>query len=271
MEPSHPAGTRPKFVQTDREKIKRYILCEIKRITEVNGGVPPGVENFRQETGIKSSDWRGKIWPRWRDALREAGFRPNELQTAYDDDFLIGKFIELSRELGHFPVAEEIKIKARTDHNFPWHSTFARLGRKRELAAKILSYCKKHSDYKDIEILCSSFVEKANEQNEAEEFGVGSLENVSDATKEGYVYLALLKLGREKRYKIGKAVLVERRRDQISLQLPEDLELLHSISTDDAYGIENYWHRRFAAKNTKGEWFLLSRKDVEAFKRRKFM
>jgi hypothetical protein len=87
-------------------------------------------------------------------------------------------------------------------------------------------------------------------------------------TKEGYVYIGLLKLGREKRYKIGKAVLVERRTDQISLQLPEDLELVHAIRTD-AYGIEDYWHRRFATKNTKGEWFSLSRQDVEAFKRRR--
>jgi Meiotically Up-regulated Gene 113 (MUG113) protein len=78
-------------------------------------------------------------------------------------------------------------------------------------------------------------------------------------------------IGREKRYKIGKAVLVARRTDQISLQLPEDLELVHDIRTDDAYGIEDYWHRRFAAKNTKGEWFVLSREDIQAFKRRKFM
>jgi Meiotically up-regulated gene 113 len=85
------------------------------------------------------------------------------------------------------------------------------------------------------------------------------------------VYLGLLKLGREKRYKIGKAVLVERRKDQISIQLHEDLELVHAITTDDAYGIEDYWHRRFAVRNTKGEWFSLSRQDVEAFKRRKFM
>lgn len=85
------------------------------------------------------------------------------------------------------------------------------------------------------------------------------------------MYLAVLKLGREKRYKVGKAVLVERRKDQISLQLPEDLELVHAIRTDDAYGIEGYWHRRFATKNTKGEWFSLSHDDVQAFKRRKFM
>jgi hypothetical protein len=83
--------------------------------------------------------------------------------------------------------------------------------------------------------------------------------------------MALLELGREKRYKIGKAVLVERRTDQISLQLPDNLKLVHSIRTDDAYGIEDYWHGRFLAKNTKGEWFSLSRQDIEAFKRRKFL
>ena len=93
----------------------------------------------------------------------------------------------------------------------------------------------------------------------------------SVGTKEGYVYMGLLKLGRERRCKIGKAVLIERRTDQVSLQLPEDLELVHAIRTNDAYGIEEYWHKRFAAKNTKGEWFSLSRQDIEAFKRRKFM
>jgi hypothetical protein len=90
-------------------------------------------------------------------------------------------------------------------------------------------------------------------------------------TKEGYVYMGVLKIGRERRYKIGNAILVGRRTDQISLQLPGDLELVHTIRTDDAYGIEDYWHRRFEPKNTKGEWFILSREDVQAFKKRKFM
>jgi len=89
------------------------------------------------------------------------------------------------------------------------------------------------------------------------------------STPDGFVYLGLLKIGRERRYKIGKTNLVERRRDQISIQLPEDLELIHAIRTDDATGIEAYWHQRFSAKRTKGEWFSLSREDVQAFKRRK--
>jgi hypothetical protein len=51
--------------------------------------------------------------------------------------------------------------------------------------------------------------------------------------------------------------------------LQEGLELVHAIQTDDAYGIEEYWHKRSAAMNTKGEWFSLTRHDIEAFKKAK--
>lgn len=158
-------------------------------------------------------------------------------------------------------------MKARSDDSFPWHNTFGRFGSKQQFAARIVDYCKHRVGYEDVAALCGPVAAKPKPEKSADASPTISAES----TKEGYVYLGLLKLGREKRYKIGKAVLVERRRDQISLQLPEDLELVHAITTDDAYGIEDYWHRRFAAKNTKGEWFSLSRQDVEAFKRRKFM
>ena len=43
--------------------------------------------------------------------------------------------------------------------------------------------------------------------------------------------------------------------------------LIHKILTDDPYGVEEYWHKRFSAKAMKGEWFNLDPSDIVAFKR----
>jgi hypothetical protein len=250
---------------------KQRILIEIKQTTEANHGVPLGVARFFQETGIKVTDWAGKFWVRWGDALREAGFEPNQFNAAYDSTIVIEKFVSLVRELGKFPVRRELQLKARSDKSFPSANVFARLGPKQRFAATILEFCESRTGYEDVIALCAPIASRPAEYREPEDSANRVATASTSGTKEGHVYMGLLKLGREKRYKIGKAVLVERRTDQVSLQLPEDLELVHAIRTDDAYGIEDYWHRRFATKNTKGEWFSLSRQDIEAFKRRKFM
>ena len=67
---------------------KQHILSEIRRTAAANGGVPLVRERYLRETGIKTHDWIGKFWARWGDAIREAGFAPNELQTAYSKDLL---------------------------------------------------------------------------------------------------------------------------------------------------------------------------------------
>ena len=89
----------------------------------------------------------------------------------------------------------------------------------------------------------------------------------STAGSDGFVYL--VKSGRY--FKIGKANSVEGRHRQLRIQLPQTAEVIHRIKTDDPYGIEAYWHRRFAAKRANGEWFKLSAEDVKVFRRRTFM
>lgn len=68
---------------------KDHIIAEIRRTAALNGGVPLGRLVFFKETGIKESDWTGRFWARWNDAVREAGFEPNQKQIAFSEQFLI--------------------------------------------------------------------------------------------------------------------------------------------------------------------------------------
>jgi hypothetical protein len=79
----------------------------------------------------------------------------------------------------------------------------------------------------------------------------------------GFVYL--VQSGRF--HKIGKTRHIGRRSYELALQLPERLELVHTIRTDDPEGVERYWHDRFAHLRANGEWFKLGRSEVTAFKR----
>lgn len=42
-----------------------------------------------------------------------------------------------------------------------------------------------------------------------------------------------------------------------------DLELVHIIASNNAYALEQFFHRRFAEQRVKGEWFLLTAHDIE--------
>jgi hypothetical protein len=238
---------------------KAYIIDEIRRTAEKNGGMPLGKARFLAETGIRESDWLGKYWLKWSDAVCEAGYEPNKKQQAFDENWLFEKLAGLVRELGHYPVAAEIRMKAREDEEFPSHNVFSRFGRKAEVASALLTWCESNQGWPDVEAICAPIAETATD-----DVGAGSLAGVPNY---GYVYL--LKSG--KYYKIGRSNSPGRREYELAIQLPERVKTVHTIKTDDPAGIESYWHRRFSDRRKNGEWFELSREDIVAFRRRKFM
>lgn len=240
---------------------KEHIIKEIHRTTKENNGIPLGMARFEKEIGIKKSDWFGKYWARWNDAIKEAGYEPNKMQSGYDENWLIEQMISLVRELKRFPSGGDIRMKAYKSKEFPGHSTIeSRLGNKATKVQKIMSHCKQSPDeYQDVIDICNPILD--------------SSKNISEkASKEtdvefGYVYL--MKSGRY--YKIGRSDCVGRREYDIGIKLPEELKTIHKIRTKDPTGIEAYWHRRFEGKRKKGEWFDLTASDIKEFKSMKFI
>jgi len=233
---------------------KEKILDEIKRTAKENGGKPLGMNKFEKETGIKPYDWQ-RYWAQFSKAQIEAGFSPNQLQVAYSDEFLFEKIIFLARKLNKFPTSREILIEKINNPEFPTSEVFTRaFGFKQQFSLKLAEYCHNKKGYEDIIELCEGVLEKDDGQKESD-----------DKDKEilGSVYL--FKHG--KYYKIGKTNDTVRRGNELKIQLPENLDLIHEIKTDDPSGIEAYWHRRFDSKRMNGEWFDLSSSDIKSFKR----
>ena len=237
---------------------RQHILDEIRRMAKSNRGVPIGRGRFERETGIKESDWAGRFWVRWNEAIKEAGFEPNKLNIAHEEEFLLEQYASLIRELGRIPVRGEVIMKRRTDPDFPSAKTFDRFGNKAQVLAKVAEYCRAKG-YDDVVAVYEATTvrpEATDSENEKD-----------DEIVFGFVYL--IKSGRH--FKIGRSNAIGRREREIALQLPDKANTVHVIKTDDPPGIEAYWHQRFADRRKNGEWFELSASDVKAFKRRRFM
>ncbi len=176
---------------------KTHILDEIRRTAQENGGIPLGWRRFFGETGIRESDWLGKFWARWSEALREAGFSPNQLTSAYDEAELIERYIGVIRKLGVLPANADLRMETRTDPTFPSDKTFARFGAKAELVRKVFEYCRSKSGYEDVVELCRSYSPRSRATDDVSSASAGG--------EIGFVYL--IKSGRF--YKIGQ---IQRRR-----------------------------------------------------------
>jgi hypothetical protein len=232
--------------------VREQILEEIKRLARENSGKAPGIRAFERLTGIREAAWRGIYWARWGDVLKEAGYAPNEWQGKHETEFVFRKLIEACRYYSRIPTAAELGMYARGHADFPHaKSVYGHFGSKEALLQHLRAWLTDKREFADVlEIL-----------------GAGTVKDlVEPKQREGIVYL--IKSGTH--YKIGRSDELERRVKEIRLALPEVATLVHSIRTDDAAGIEAYWHRRFSDKRANGEWFKLTSGDVAAFKRRKF-
>jgi hypothetical protein len=99
--------------------MREQILSEIRRLAEANSGRPPGRRLFETKTGIRESAWFGVYWPRWSDALSEAGFRPNAYNQRLDEEYVLAKLAAASRHYGRVPVAMELRMYKKIDPDFP--------------------------------------------------------------------------------------------------------------------------------------------------------
>jgi hypothetical protein len=240
---------------------KDQILAEIRRTAAENDGVPLGQERFEKESAISAGSWRGKYWRRWSEAIAEAGLTPNKVNEAHSRETLIAALIDLIRRNQRFPTYADMRMAKNESATFPGHMALQNLGNLAERIEMVRAHVIANPEFADVLALLPAADRDASEApNET---------NDDEATEheDGAVYM--LKLG--KHYKIGKTFSVPRRHREISLELPEKPDIVHAIQTDDPTGIETYWHSRFASKRTNGEWFALTRDDVRAFKRRRFM
>lgn len=105
--------------------MRELIVREIQRIAAESGGRPPGVKLFASRTGIAEHKWRGSIWARWGDALAEAGFEPNTLQSRLESEAVLAAVAALAKRLGAVPTVAEMKLARRADPSFPNPKTVA--------------------------------------------------------------------------------------------------------------------------------------------------
>lgn len=194
------------FCDKTNQMEKREIISEIRRIAKESGGKAPGFQRFATLTGLRKSDWYPNLWLRWGDAIIEADCQPNEYIVSYDANVLITKYIDLIRELNHFPIEGELRIKNKADKSFPSHTAFSQLGSKQDRVLKILKYCQEREELHDIVDHCTKALNPTALKSDAIH---------SESDRVGFVYL--LRHGTRNEYKIGRTNNRIRREGEIRL------------------------------------------------------
>lgn len=134
---------------------------------------------------------------------------------------------------------------------------FQRIGNRAQVAARLIAHCGDDPAMADVVAIREPIAAKAGKEPISSMAGPGPQPGV----------VSLMNSGRD--YKSGRSNSAGRRAYERAIQLPERMETVHVIETDDAIGIERYWHLRFAAQRLNGEWFALTAAHAAVFERRK--
>lgn len=231
-------------------QIRAEIIGEIRRIAAESGGTPPGIKRFATLTGITRKDWQGKIWARWSEAVKEAGLTPNLRQGPLDKPGLLACMAAVIRALQHIPSDAELSLLRRAGHRIPTNQTYVRhFGAKPGRLRHLKQWAATTPGWSDVAALLADVPDEPEPEEPAHATGA--------------VYL--LKHGQH--HKIGCSKQPAHRITELRVMLPPQSHVVHIIKTDDPFGVETYWHRRYAEKRVQGEWFKLTPQDVAAFRR----
>lgn len=236
-------------------KTRDDILKAVRTAAKIEGKASLGRLRFTAITGIREAAWK-YYWARWSDLLAEAGLVAGSMTTKLSDDGVVLALVPLIKLRSKWPTSNEIRIYGRDHPGFPSDSTIRARGDGPTLAERLLDLCQSNSDLSDVARVCQEVLASKSGDNDI---------LASDGLIQGYVYL--MKSG--KYHKIGKSKSPDRRRNEVALLLPDDVQTVHVIATDDPDGIEAYWQNRFKAKHHRGEFYRLDIGDVRAFKRRR--
>ena len=212
---------------------------------------------FEQETGIRESDWAGRYWTTWGEAVREAGFERQSLTEGYGDEVLLAHLAALVRRLGKFPPATRFGSHAKRmlDFRATTRSPASGGNATSSSGCSITARAQAVRMWRLLRCVGRCLPVCLWPRQRKSAWGTGEGLRLPDV------------LGPS--LQMGRTNSLGRREYESSIQLPERLELVHAMETDDTAGIERYWHDRFADRRANGEWFALTKADVLAFKRRK--
>ena len=230
---------------------REHILIEIRRLAASNGRKTPGKGTFAKETGISESQWSGRYWARWGDAVTEAGLSRNLIQAKFDSDSLLRKIAELGLENNRVPTNPMMQMRRRVDPSFPSPKTVAvHFGGHSGLVTALRNLALNETAFAG---LLSVLPEAKSDQVDKRK-----------PPKSGWVYLINYGGGE---YKVGHSFTPNQRLGNLDRHTPKTLDEVFRIETDDPPGVEAYWKKRFDKQKIKNEFFELSNSDVAAFKR----